>query len=84
MLEIIKETGQFGFAGTVAFIMIFLMWKITIFGLNAFKEVVQDNRIQLDNLHKQHSKERIECYEKQERQINKFDDTINKALDKIK
>lgn len=84
LLQLIKDTSQFGFAAVVAFIMIYMMWKIVVYGINAFSELSSEHKNDMLRLHDMHREERSECYKKQEKQIEKFDNTINKALDKIK
>ncbi len=82
--EFLKEIAQFGFAAVVAFIMIYLMWKIVHYGIDAFKILEQDHKEDMLRLHDLHREERTECYAKQERQIEKFDSTIKMVIDKLK
>jgi len=84
LIQILKETSQFGFAAVIAFIMIYLMWKIVKYGIDAFSELSTEHKKDMLMIQEMHREERAECYKKQEKQIEKFDQTINRALTKIK
>ncbi len=84
MVELIRESAQFGFAAVVAFIMIYLMWRIVHYGIDAFKSLSSEHKDDMSRLHDLHRQERHECYKKQERQIDKFDETIRMVIAKFK
>ncbi len=74
--KLIETLAQFGFPAVVAFLMIYIMWKLGQKVIEAFDKMYHAHKQDMKILADEHRTERKECYANQEKQIRKFDETI--------
>lgn len=80
--EALDKVFQFGFAALIAFIMIYILWKIVIYGIDAFERISNSHTTEMEKAADLHRQERKACYDNQEKQMEKFDETIRMVVNK--
>lgn len=67
---------QLGFAGAMAFVLVFIIWKIGNKTIETFKEISDNHTTTIKELQQEHKKERDQCYSSQAKRFDSFDETI--------
>ena len=80
----LSEIMQFGFAAVVAFTMIYILWKIVIYGIDAFDRIDNRHGKDMEKAADLHRQERKACYDHQADQVTKFDETIRLVTERYK
>lgn len=74
---------QLGFAGAIAIIMIYIIWKLGDKTIVAFKEMHKGHSEDMKEMQKSHKVEREKFYDTQSARDEKFDETIRFIADKF-
>ncbi len=75
-IQLLDKVIQFGFGAVMAFILIFIIWKLGQKVIAEFGRLYDVHKNDMKDMQELHREERKECYAKQERQIARFDETI--------
>lgn len=67
---------QLGFAGAMAFVLVYIIWKLSNNVISAFRELSMSHAADMKELQKEHREERNQCYASQAKRFHSFDQTM--------
>ena len=67
---------QLGFAGAMAFVLVFVLWKIVTKGITAIQDMQAEHKADINSLQDDHRNERTEFYDKYAKTSEEFNKTV--------